>query len=120
MGLNINYGLLVLLLLSTGFFASVVGLLFCEFSIAIWPKHLVQCFILMILFMIPGFAYFIPSWDPVWGRILPTYPMQQAFKEILLKNGDVVYVLLASAGFLIAGAILFLITNIRFKKTLSV
>ncbi len=46
--------------------------------------------------------------------------MLQGFKEIILPKGDIAYPLFASAGFLVAGIVLFFITNIRFKKTLSV
>lgn len=118
MGFTINYALLLLLVLTSGFFASALGLLIASFY-----KDLMKAFgaiyLLVIVMMLPSIAYFIPSWNPVWVRIIPTYPMLQGFKEIMLTNGDAVYTLLASAGFLAAGAVLFLITNIRFKRTLS-
>jgi len=45
--------------------------------------------------------------------------MLQGMKEILL-NGDMGYVLIYSAVFLVGGFILFLLANIKFKKTLTV
>jgi len=119
MGFRINYGLLLLLLLTTGFFASTLGLLIASFYDNLTKAFGVVYFLFFIL-MVPGIAYFIPGWDPVWVKIIPTYPMLQGFKEIILPNGDIVYPLLTSAGFLAAGIVLFFITNIRFKKTLSV
>ncbi len=74
----------------------------------------------MIALMIPAFSYFIPSFDPVWLRFFPTYPMLQGFKEIIMVNTDVGYVLAYSGVFLVSGLILFLLANIRFKKTLTV
>ncbi len=119
MGFRINYGLLLLLLLTTGFFASSLGLLVASFY-----KNLTNAFgviyLLLIIMMVPSIAYFIPGWDPFWIKIIPSYPLLQGFKEIILPNGDTIYPLIVSAGFLAVGIILFAITNIRFKKTLSV
>ncbi len=119
MGLRINYGLLLMLLLATGFFASTLGLLIASFYDNIM-KAFGVIYLLFFILMVPCIAYFIPGWDPVWVKIIPTYPMLQGFKEIILSNGDIVYPLIASTGFLAAGIVLFFITNIRFKKTLSV
>ncbi|MBA7675715.1 hypothetical protein ES703_83952 [subsurface metagenome] len=119
MGFRINYGLLLLLLLTTGFFASSLGLLIASFYNNL-TKAFGVIYLLIILLMVPCIAYFIPGWDPVWIKIIPSYPMLQGFKEIILPNGDIAYPLITSAGFLAVGAVLFAITNIRFKKTLSV
>jgi len=70
--------------------------------------------------MVPGIAYFIPGWDPFWVRLIPTYPILQAFREIILPAGDIAYPLYTSAGFLAAGVVLFVLTDIRFKRTLRV
>ena len=118
MGFKINYGLLLLLLLTTGFFASTLGLLIASFY-----NNMIKAFgviyLLFFILMVPGIAYFLPGWDPFWVKIIPTYPMLQGFKEIILPKGDIAYPLFASAGFLVAGIVLFFITNFRFKKTLS-
>ncbi len=119
MGFKINYALFVLLLLTSGFFASVLGLLLSSFYKDI-TKAFSLIFVLVILFMLPSIAYFIPSWDPTWIHVIPTYPMLQGFKEMMITNGDAAYVLLASAGFAAAGAVFFGITNVRFRKSLSV
>jgi len=119
MGFRINYGLLLILLLTVGFFASSLGLLIASFY-----DNLIKAFgivyLLLIILLVPSIAYFIPSWDPFWIKIIPTYPMLQGFKEIILPNGDIAYPLITSAGFLVVGVAIFLITNIRFKKTLRV
>jgi ABC-2 type transport system permease protein len=119
LGLKPNYLLMILLLLTSGFFASSLGLLVASFY-----KNMMQAFgaiyVLMIAMILPNIAYFIPSWEPTWIKVLPTYPLIQGFKESILKNGDTYYVLLASLGFLIAGLLLFILSNIRYKKTLTV
>ena len=77
-------------------------------------------YLLFFILMVPGIAYFIPGWDPFWVKIIPTYPILQGFKEIILPKGDNAYPLFASAGFLAGGLVIFVLTNIRFKRTLSV
>ncbi len=119
MGFSINYGLLLLLLITSGFFGSMVG-----FLIASIYKNIAKAFstvyVLMILMMVPMIAYFLPGWNPVWVNFIPSDPLIKAFKEILMTGGDAVYALLVSAGFLVAGGLLFMMTNFRFKRTLSI
>jgi fluoroquinolone transport system permease protein len=118
MGLKPNYPMLLLLLLTTGFFSSSLGLLIASFY-----KNLIQAFgaiyAFMMIMIIPNIAYFIPSWNPKWVRMIPTAPMLEGFKSILLGNQDSIYILTISVGFLFVGLILFLISNIRYKKTLA-
>ena len=119
MGLRPNYLLMLIFLLTTGFAASALGLVLTSYY-----DNITQAFgtlyILIIALMLPNIAYFIPSWNPTWMTFFPTYPMLEGFKEILLTNTNISYVLLASLGFLVAGIVLFLFANIRFKKTLTV
>jgi ABC-type multidrug transport system permease subunit len=119
MGWQPNYPLMVLFLLTSGFAASSLGLVLTSFY-----EDITQSFgallLLMMGMILPNVAYFIPSWNPGWMKFIPSYPMLESFKEIILPNGDVGYVLVASIGFLAAGLVLFLIANRRFKKTLTV
>jgi hypothetical protein len=119
MGFKINYGLLLLLLLTTSFFASSLGLLIASFYDNL-AKAFGAIYLLIILLMVPAIAYFIPGWDPFWIKIIPTYPLMQGFKEIILPKGDIPYPLITSAGFLAGGIIIFALTNFRFKKTMSI
>jgi len=113
-----NYILLLILLLTSGFFVSALGLLIASFY-----KDLMQAFgviyLVMIIMLLPNIAYFIPSWEPVWIKVLPTYPLLEGFKEAIMANGDMTYILLVSLGFLIAGLLLFVAANTRYKKTLA-
>lgn len=118
MGLQPNYPLMLLLLITSGFFVSALGLV-----IASYYKNLMQAFgaiyVVMMALMLPSIAYFIPSWEPLWIKVIPTYPLIQGFKETILENGDTTYTVLVSLGFLVVGLILFLFANRRFKQTLS-
>lgn len=119
MGLQPNYPLMLIFLLTSGFAASALGLVLTSYYDNI-SQAFGTLYILIIVLMLPSVAYFIPSWNPVWITLFPTYPMMEAFKEILLTNTNVTYVLLASAGFLAAGVVLFVFANVRFKQTLTV
>jgi ABC-2 type transport system permease protein len=118
MGMKPDYLMLILLLLTTGFFASSLGLL-----IGSYFKNLMQAFgiiyFIIIAIMVPNIAYFIPSWEPGWVKFIPSYPMIHGFKETFLVNGDKEYVLIASIAFLAAGLLLFIWSNIRYRKTLT-
>jgi len=119
MGGQPNYLAMFIFLLTTGFAASTLGLV-----LASYYDDIVQAFgvifVFVIAMMLPNIAYFIPTWDPNWIQYIPSYTMLEGFKEILLPGGDVAYVMFASLSFLVAGLVLFLFANSRFKKTLSI
>jgi ABC-2 type transport system permease protein len=118
MGGQANYFALIVLLLCTGFAASSAGLVLSSIY-----DDMMQSFgalyFLVIIFMLPNIAYFIPTWDPTWMPFIPSYQMLEGFKETLLPNGDINYVMMASLGYLVGGLVLFLFANARFKKTLT-
>jgi ABC-2 type transport system permease protein len=118
MGGQPNYLLLYPFLLITTFAIASLGLLVASFF-----ENISQAFgtmyPIMIVLLLPAFSYYIPSFDPLWLRFFPTYPMLQGFKEILL-NGDAGYVLTYSLAFLVGGLVLFVLANVKFKRTLTV
>ncbi|MFC1870569.1 ABC transporter permease, partial [Chloroflexota bacterium] len=118
MGGQPNYLLFYLFLLVTTFALASLGLLVASFFDTI-AKAFGVMYGIMIALMIPAFSYYIPGFDPLWLRFFPTYPILQGFKEILL-NGDAGYVLTYALVFLAGGLALFLLADMRFKKTLTV
>jgi ABC-2 type transport system permease protein len=117
MGIKPDYILLLALLVTSAFFASSLGLLLASFY-----KNIMQAFGaiygLMMIMIIPNVAYFMPTWNPSFIKWIPSYPMLEGFKSILLGNGDWQYILSISVGFLIIGMLLFQYSTIRYKKTL--
>ena len=118
MGSRPNYLIMSLLLVTSGFCIASIGLFIASFY-----ENIMQAFgaiyIALILLMLPMLAYNIPSWEPMWIKLIPTYPLIQGFKESLLSSGDIKYTLIVSSGFLVCGVIVFLISNYRYKKTLT-
>lgn len=119
MGLQANYLLLFLFLITSGFFAASLGLYMTSFYEDITQAFGVIYIIMMIMIM-PNISYFTPSWDPNWMKIIPSYVMLQGFKEIISINGNMAYVLVASLGFAVLGLAIFILANHRFKKTLTI
>ena len=119
MGLQPNYLLFYLLLWISTFAFAALGLFIASFFDSL-TKAFGVLFGGMMVMMLPALSYFIPSFDPIWMRYVPTYPLMQGFKEIIMVNGDAKYVLLQCGIFLAGGIIMFLLANVRFKKTLTV
>jgi len=119
MGVQPNYLVMIVFLLASGFAASAVGLLLTSFYDDIMQSF-GTLYVLLIVLMLPNIAYFIPTWSPAWIQTIPTYSMLESFKEALLPNGDVNYILFTSLAYFAAGLVLFLFANFRFKKTLSI
>lgn len=118
MGFRINYLVLIIFLITTGLFASGLGLIVAGYFDDM-VKSFAVMFLIMIVLMLPTLAYFAPSWNPPWLRFVPSYYIIFGFKEIFMR-GDLGYVLLISLGYLAASDILFGWADARFKRTLSV
>jgi hypothetical protein len=118
MGGRINYPVLLVFLASTGLFASGLGLVVSGYYDSM-TKSFGIMYLLMIVMGFPMIAYFTPSWDPVWLKLVPSYYILFGFKEIFIK-GDMGFVLLVALGYLAAGTLLFAWANARYKRTLSV
>lgn len=118
MGAQPNYLLFYPLLILASFAFSSLGMLISTFYDNI-SKTFGVLYIFMIAMMLPAFSYYVPSFDPLWLRFFPTYPLLQSMKEIMMKSTDVGYVLITGGGFLAGGLVLFLLANERFKKSLT-
>lgn len=119
MGFKPNYPLLYLFLIVSSFAFSSLGLLVASFFDNI-SKAFGVLYLILIAMMVPGFSYYIGSFDPVWLRFFPTYPLLEGFKGIIKGQPDVGYVLFYSLVFVISGVILLALSNSRFKKSLTV
>ena len=118
MGGQPDYLLFYIFLIITTFAMASLGLLVASFFDSI-AKAFGVMYAIMFMLLVPAFSYYIPSFDPLWLRFFPSYPMLQGFKDILL-NGDAGYVLTYSLVFLAGGLVLFFLADMRFKKTLTV
>lgn len=109
---------LVLLIVANGF-GSALGLFISSFFDTM-TKAMGWLFVVIILNGFASIAYFMPSFHPLWIQMLPSYPLLFAFRETLLENGDLIYVYTVAGIFLCSTILLFLLSNYRYKKTLTV
>lgn len=119
MGLRPSYLMLILFLLVTSFTFSALGLVIASLYDSL-NKAFGILYGLMIALMVPGFSYYIPSFDPLWLRFFPTYPLLYGFKDLLLGNGQTGSIWMTIGGFLVAGLLLLFIADHRFRKNLRV
>lgn len=84
-GLKANYLHLIALLISTNLFGTTVGLLISSFYDSIMKAMgtILAAFITLAFATVP---FFIPSFNPIVVKILPSYPMVFAFREVFLEN----------------------------------
>jgi hypothetical protein len=118
-GTHLNYPVLLLSVLAFNLFGSSLGLLISSFFDSISKAMGVLYFTIMLM-MVAGVSYFMPSFSPFWIRLLPSYPMLFSFRELLLPNGNIDYAIRSAIAFILFASILFAYANIRFKKTLTV
>lgn len=118
-GFKVNYLLFIGLILAFNVFGSTLGLLITSFFESM-TKAMGAMFSSIFILMFASISYFAPSFTPEWIKWLPSYPMIFSFRELLLENGDTVYILQNIVVFLGLSALLFAYTNHRFKKTLTV
>ena len=119
MGAQPNYLLLIPTVLLVATLSCMLGL-----WVASYFTDLKSAFGVLILFMVilmfPAMTYIIPSFSPLWIKLMPTYPMLQAVKESLLPSPDVGYVLLTCGGMAAVSALFLLWSEHRYKKSLGV
>jgi len=74
----------------------------------------------IIVLAFAAVSYYMPAFSPLVIRMLPSYPMLFAFRETLYEVSDLRYIYANVLGFSLAGVVFFLLSNWRFKKTLTV
>lgn len=118
MGLQPNYLMMILFLITSGFFVTAIGLVVTSYY-----KNMLQAFgaiyMIVVVMLLPNIAYYMPGWNPTWIKFIPSYYFLQSFKEALLGGWDMMYIVMTSLSFVVLGAIIFMFGNYRFKKTLT-
>jgi hypothetical protein len=118
-GTKANYIGLLFLLITTNAFGSAFGLLIASFFNDI-SKAMGWLYSIIILMMFPSFSYYLPAFSPIFIKILPSYPMLFAYRELFFDAGNLSYVYNVSLMFGILSVIVFLLANYKFKNSLTV
>ena len=118
-GLKANYLHLIVLLIACNGFGSALGLFIASFFDTM-TKAMGWLYMSVIVLAFAAVSYYMPAFSPLIIRILPSYPMLFAFRETLYEVANVGYIYANVVGFTLAGVVFFLLSNRRFKKTLTV
>ncbi|MFO7881334.1 MAG: ABC transporter permease [Kosmotogaceae bacterium] len=107
-GLNANYGELLLITIVGSFFSTSVALIFASFYDNL-SQSFVTIVVLNLLFVLPMISYYIEGFSPWYIRIIPTYPLLFSLKgavfpdlNIQVQPGLWVIAIESLAAFLIA------------------
>lgn len=118
-GQKAHYFHLIMLIISLNAFGSALGLFIASFFDTM-TKAMGWLYMSVIVLAFAAVSYYMPAFSPLIIRILPSYPMLFAFRETLYDVVNLGYVYATVAGFAVLAVILFLLSNYRFKKTLTV
>jgi len=118
-GPDAHYGLLIVLILATNLFGSALGLFIASFFDSM-AKAMGALYLTIIVLAFASVSYYVPAFSPWPIRILPSYPMLFAFRETLLDTADRSLVFWNVLGFSAATVTIFLLSNWRYKKTITV
>lgn len=118
-GGQVHYGLLLILLTASNFFGTAVGLFIASFYDSV-IKAMGALYVAIMILAFGAVSYFMPSFSPFFMRVLPSYPLLFAFREVFLKDADTGFVLQNSLLFLGIGTLVFLVSVKRYQKTITV
>lgn len=118
-GFNINYLYLLGLIVAFNTFGSALGLFISSFFNTM-VKAMGVMYVFIMMMMLPTISYLMPSFNPVWIKVFPSYPMMFSLRELMFENGDHGYIVMQIGTYLLLGLLLFIAANHRFKKTLTV
>ncbi len=118
-GEKAHYGHLIMLIISLNTFGSALGLFVSSFFDSM-TKAMGWLYLSIIVLAFAAVSYYMPAFSPLLIRILPSYPMLFAFRETLYEAVNLAYVYSNVLAFAALAVALFLLSNYRFKKTLTV
>lgn len=119
MGAQANYLLFIPTAMLVSVLSCMMGLWLASFFSDIKSAY-GMIFLMLLLLILPSMSYVLPSFAPVWIKLMPTYPMLQAVKETLLQSPDTGYVLLVCGGMLALSGLLLFLSERRYRRILGV
>ena len=118
-GTKAHYLHLIFLLIACNAFGSALGLFISSFFDTL-TKAMGWLYMTIILLSFSSVWYYLPAFSPLLIRILPTYPMLFAFKEVFFEESNLRYIYANVLGFSLLATVFFLLANWRFKRSLTV
>lgn len=115
LGLQPNYGQLIILIILCSIFTSLIGVLLASYFNNLSQFLFPAVFVLGIL-TIPSISYLFPSVSPIFIRFLPTYDFVFGLRQAVFNLGQEAVIFKTSLMFLFLDLILFYLAKIRFSQ----
>lgn len=116
---HVHFGHFLVLLAIFNLFGSALGLFIASFFDTL-TKSLGTLYLVIIFLSLASWSYFMPAFSPRVITWLPTYPMLFAMRETLLQQPDLGYIYTWAGVFALISVALFLLANLRYKKTITI
>jgi len=117
-GFDFNFLQVLLLTIVFNIFGTLLGLIISVFFDSL-QGAMVWIVVIAAVIGVSTVSYINPSFSPRVVTLMPTYPMQFAFKEALFPAGDTAYVWNNILGFSAVNIILFFFGTWLYKKRIS-
>jgi hypothetical protein len=109
----------ILLLLVSNAFGSVLGLFIASFFDSI-TKAMGWLYLVIISLSISSVSYFMPSFSPLFIRLLPSYLLLYAFRQVFLQQPDPRLLYGNIILFALLSILIFILASWRYKKTITI
>ncbi|MBM7560795.1 ABC transporter permease [Fusibacter tunisiensis] len=119
LGFKVNYLYFIGMIIAFNLFGSSLGLFISSFFDTM-VKAMGAMYAVIMIMILPTVAYFMPSFNPFWVKILPSYSMMFMIRDLISNQIVGTKFLLQILAFLGVSAVLFVLANERFKKSLTV
>lgn len=117
-GLNADYLSLLAIVVVGSIFASGLGLIIASFFDNI-SQSMIWIVFISIIFSVPFASYFIPSFAPLYIRVLPTYTLQFALREAVFPTGNMQIINSTILTFIVLSIISYIVAIFTYKRNLT-
>lgn len=117
-GFDVDFLSLLAIVAVGSIFASALGLIIASFFDNI-SQSIIWILVISIVFSLSSASYFVPSFAPLYIRILPTYPLQFALREVLFPTGNIGLINSTLVTFSILSIISFILAVFAYRRNLA-
>jgi len=118
MGLSVNYLWLGILILLGSLFSAILGLIVASFFKTL-SESMIWILIVNLLLGLPLTSYLIPSYTPLYIRVLPTYYLLFSVKEVLFPTGNSMILIKTMILFMVISTVMYFLSIFTFKRNLE-
>ena len=116
-GFNADYLSLLALVIVSGIFFSALALILASFFENI-SQSIIWLIVISIMLSLPIVSYFLPSFAPIYIKILPTYSMMFAIREAVFSTGNTGIITSTLITFTVLSIISYLLAIFAYNRSL--